>query len=412
MGDGYRDHGNVCILALGFYPFDLRVKRRAEALAEDGFSVHVICLRDDGEANHEIVEGVQVHRLPLRRRSPEYRRGRIWSYLFDYNAFFVLAALKLMTLDIKNGFRAIQVNSPPDYLVAAALIPKLAGAKIVLDMRDPMPELFDTLFDGWYRRPFVDALELIEKLALKFADRALTVTRETRDNCGGRGADVNEIAVVVNVPDDRLYRPDRYGHLTEKIDRIKKEERRAGKFRVVCRSQGGSSRGVDLVVRAAARLKDDIPGVEFRCIGAGDCAPAPEALASSLKVQDRVTFLGSIPFENEIEEILTADAAVVPVKKNPYSVLVHPPEMYEYLALQKTVVTSRLDSIAAYFPEDSMVFFEPGSDTDLADKLRYVFTYPEDMAARVERCSQIYETYRWEREKRKYLGVYHSLLSS
>jgi glycosyltransferase involved in cell wall biosynthesis len=111
-----------------------------------------------------------------------------------------------------------------------------------------------------------------------------------------------------------------------------------------------------------------------------------------------------------IEEILAADVTVVPIKKNPYSVLVHTNKMYEYVSLQRPCVASRLDSVAAYFPDDSLIYFEPGNEEDLARKLRYVFAHPEEMGARIEHASEIYETYRWEREKKKFLGVYHSLL--
>ena len=165
------------------------------------------------------------------------------------------------------------------------------------------------------------------------------------------------------------------------------------------------------IVGAAVRIRDDIPGIDFRCIGTGPFLPGVRSLARGMKVEDNVTCLGDIPLEDAVEEILTADVAVVPVEANPYSALIHPPELYQYLALQKPVVSARLDSVAAYFPEDSVVFFEPGNDDDLSDKLRYVFAHPEEMAGRVERCSEIYETYRWGREKRKYVGLYNSLLT-
>jgi len=401
------DRGSVCIVRHSFYPFELNVKREAEALLEDGFRVHVICLRDRGESARESVDGVEVHRLPV-----GHRRGRIARYLFEYNAFFVLASFKLMSLDLKHRFRAIQVNTMPDYLVFATLVPKLAGAKVVLHMHEPMPELFGTMFDGWVRGPFIGAIKLAEKLSLKYADRVLTVTREMRDNFGARGADVNKITVIVNVPDDRLFRLDRLEDLVEKTAETRREERRKGKFRVLCHGAIEERYGLDLIVRAVARVKDEIPGIEFRFMGKGGDLPRVQALAAELCVDDRLNYLGFVSFDDMIAEILAADVTVVPVRKNPYSVLVHTNKMYEYMALQRPLVASRLDSVAAYFPDDSIVFFEPGSDEDLADKLRYVFAHPDEMRARVDSATEIYETYRWEREKRKYLGVYHSLLSS
>lgn len=36
----------------------------------------------------------------------------------------------------------------PDLLVLAAIVPKLLGARIILDLHDPMPELMMTIFDA------------------------------------------------------------------------------------------------------------------------------------------------------------------------------------------------------------------------------------------------------------------------
>ena len=403
------DADSVCFLSFDFYPSGLN--RLAEALVENGCRVHVICLRGVGEPKHELSEGVEIHRLRLGRREPLRERASIARYLFDFNVFLVAASLKLLSLDVKRGFRVIQVSAPPDCLVFAALVPKLAGAKAVLHIREPMPELFGVLFEGWYRRLFVAAIELAEKLSVKFADRVITATREIRDTLGKRGADVNKISVVVSVPDERIFRLDRYDHLADKIANIKREERRAGKFRVVYCGAIEERDGVDVMIRGLAALKNDIPGIELVLVGDGAYRGAAESLAIDLKVQDNVTFLGDVSFDARIEEILTADAAVVPPKKNSFTTLVHPKCLYQFVALQKPVVASRLGSLEAYFPDDTILYFDAGNADDLADKLKFVFGHPEEVAARVERTSEVYETYRWDREKRKYLGVYDSLLS-
>ncbi len=84
--------------------------------------------------------------------------------------------------------------------------------------------------------------------------------------------------------------------------------------------------------------------------------------------------------------------------------------MYEFIALGLPVIATRLSSVSAYFPDDSIVYYEPGNADDLADKLHSVFAHPEDVAGRVRKATEIYETYRWDRESKKYLGVYQGLL--
>jgi glycosyltransferase involved in cell wall biosynthesis len=397
--------GSVCIVRHSYYPAELNVKREAEALLAHGYEVHVICLRGEGEAPREMVDGVEVRRLPV-----GHRRGKIGRYLLEYNAFFALATVALLQLHARARLRAIQVNTMPDYLVFTTLIPRLLGAKVVLHMHEPMPELFATLFDRPRHRPLIGAIRLAERASLAYAHRALTVTREMRDTFARRGADPGKFAVIVNVPDDRHFRRERYRHLEEQVAVLKAKERDAGIFRVLCHGAIEERYGLDLIVRAVARLAPELPGLRFRLMGQGSHLDHVLALARELGVEPQVDYLGFVPFATMIEEILAADAAVVPVKANPYSVLVHTNKMYEYVAMGRPVVASRLDSVAAYFPADTLLYFEPGDDADLARKLRHALTHPDEMAQRVQRASAVYEAYRWQRERGKYLAVYDELL--
>lgn len=394
----------IAIVRHSFYPFELNVKREAEALRDAGYDVDVICLRGPGEAPREEVEGIRIHRLPV-----GHRRGKILRYLWEYNAFFVLASIKLAGLHRKGRFAAVQVNTMPDYLVFVALYPKLTGARVVLHLHEPIPELFGTMFPSrWYTRPFLWTLERVEQQSIRFADRAITVTDQMRDNFVRRGADKNKIAVVVNVPDDRYFQLERYQHLRAKIDNIKSEDRARGVFRVLTHGSIEKRYGFDTIVSAVALAKERVPGIQFRFMGSGDHLKEVLATAEKLGVADRVEHLGFVPFERMVEEILLADVCVVAVEKNPYSVLVHTNKMFEYMALQRPVIMSHLDAVAAYLPDDAALYFESGNATQLADRLVEVAQNPEAAQARVQRASALYREHQWENEKQQYLDRYRS----
>lgn len=394
----------VAIVRHSFYPSELNVKREAEALRDAGYGVDVICLRNPDEASSETIEGVNVYRLPV-----GHKRGKILRYLWEYNAFFALAATKLARLHRKNHYAAVQVNTMPDYLVFVALYPKLTGARVVLHLHEPVPELFGTMFPSrWYTRPFLWTLERVEQASIRFADRAITVTDQMRDNFVRRGADPGKIAVVVNVPDDRYFRLERYEHLRDKVDGIKREESARGVFRVLTHGSIEERYGFDTIVRAVALAKDKVPGIEFRFMGDGDHLAGVLALAQDLGVGERVHYLGFVPFEQMIEEILLADVCVVAVEKNPYSVLVHTNKMFEYMALRRPVIMSRLDAVAAYMHDDAALYFQSGNAHELAERLVDVARDPQSAEARVRRASALYNEHRWENEKREYLGRYTS----
>jgi glycosyltransferase involved in cell wall biosynthesis len=381
----------VAIVRHSFYPFELNVKREAEALRDAGFDVHVICLRGDGEAARETIDGVEVYRLPV-----GHKRGKILRYLWEYNAFFVLASSKLARLHRQHRFAAVQVNTMPDYLVFAAWYPKHTGAKVVLHLHEPIPELFQTMFPNrWYTRAFVWGVTRVEQASIRFADHALTVTEQMKNNYVRRGADASKITVVVNVPDDRHFARERYEHLRARVAAVKDAEKAHGVFRVLTHGAIEERYGFDTIVRAIAHARQRVPGIQFRFMGAGEYLEDVKRLASEQGVTDRVHHLGFVPFEQMIEEILLADVCVVAVKKNAYSVLVHTNKMYEYIALERPVIASRLDSVAAYFDDDSLSFFEPGDAVDLAEKLIAAAAHLGELPQRVARASVRYEELRW-----------------
>jgi len=397
--------GAVAIVRHSFYPFELNVKREAEALLADGFDVHVICLRNKGEAAEETIEGVRVYRLPV-----GHRRGKVLRYLWEYNAFFVLASLKLARMHRKAPFVAVQVNTMPDYLVFAAFYPRRTGARVVLHLHEPIPELFATMFAGnWYTPLFVEIVTLAEKASIGFAHRCLTVTEQMKRNYVRRGAPPDKITVVVNVPDDRHFQIERWRHLLERVEAIKAAERARGVLRVFTHGAIEERYGYDTLVRAMARLHQEVPGATLRFTGAGDYLPDVLRIAETLRISSHVHYVGFVSFEQMIEEILLADVCVVAVKQNAYSVLVHTNKMYEYVALQRPVLASRLDSVAAYFPDDALLYFKPGSDEELAAALASAVRDPDAAARRVTRAAEIYEALRWEKEKLRYLSAYEGL---
>jgi glycosyltransferase involved in cell wall biosynthesis len=395
----------VAIVRHSFYPSELNVKREAEALRDHGFDVDVICLRGENEAARETIEGVVVHRLPV-----GHRRGKILRYLWEYNAFFVLAALKLAGLHRRLHFRAVQVNTMPDYLVFVALYPKLTGARVVLHLHEPIPELFETMFEGrWYTPAFVTLVTIVEEMSIAFADHCFTVTEEMKRNYVSRGANPDKITVIVNVPDDRYFRLERYEHLRSKVEAIKRDERARGVFRVVTHGSIEERYGFDTIVRAVAVAKERVPGIEFRFMGGGSHLSNVLALARELGVEERVHYLGFVPFDQMVEEILLADVCVVAVEKNPYSVLVHTNKMFEYMALEKPVIMSRLGAVAAYMSDDAALYFESGSHAELAECLVEAARDQQANEARVRRATALYAKHRWDNEKLLYLDRYRAV---
>ena len=94
----------------------------------------------------------------------------------------------------------------PDVLVFSAIVPKLLGAKVILDLHDPMPELMRTIFNLPEESFSVVMLKRLEKWSIRFADLVLTVNLACRKIYSSRSCQPDKIKVVINSPDERCLR--------------------------------------------------------------------------------------------------------------------------------------------------------------------------------------------------------------
>jgi len=111
-----------------------------------------------------------------------------------------------------------------------------------------------------------------------------------------------------------------------------------------------------------------------------------------------------------LQELHAADAGIVAQESSPYSNLVHTNKMYEYIALGKPVLATRLKSVSAYFGDDAIGYFEPGNPESLAAAISDLVQHPEKRRLRAENARGLYDRYRWEKQREIYLSVYRQLL--
>ncbi|MGQ0603332.1 MAG: glycosyltransferase family 4 protein [Anaerolineales bacterium] len=379
----------AAIVRLLYYPDDMLVRREAEALRDGGFAVTVFGLRRAGERPQEVIEGVEVRRLPLQRQ----KRGALRN-LLEYLAFFCLAAWHLTRDHLHHPFTAIQVNTMPDFLVFATLIPRLLGAKVTLMMYEPMPELWATKF----RSPLPSAiLRHIARWSVVYAHAVITVTQALKDNLVAHGAAPGKITVVLNVPDPASFGPE----LT-----TNGAQPRPGELTLICHGAIEERYGHDTMVQAMGLLRDQWPGLRLIITGDGGYRDEFEALVRQAGLEARVHSLGYLPWAELVHQLRHADVGVVAQKASPYSHLVHTGKMYDFLALGKPVLASRLDAVQTYFDDASLSYFEPDNSKDLARAISELMQCPERRRSRVEHSQKLYGQYRGELQREIYLSVY------
>jgi glycosyltransferase involved in cell wall biosynthesis len=369
------------------------VRREAEALAGGGFDVDVICMRGLGRPRRAVVNGVTVISLPTNRR----RGSSKARHAFDYGSFFMLAAGVLAVRHLRRPYHVVQANSMPDFLVFAALVPKLLGSRVIAYMAEPTPELAETLFGaGWISRVLV----FIEQWALRFADHSFTVTDQLKKEYVKRGAAPDRITVILNGADPGTILPD--------VAPTRVEGK--SEFIAVCHGTIEERYGQETIIAAALLLRHEIPDLRFVITGRGSLAGQITRAIAENGLQDVVRFEGWVSRALLAEILHSADVGIVAQKASPYSHLVHTNKMIDYWIFGLPVIASRLRAVSETYDDDVIEYFEPGNPAQLAAAIRRLRHDPGRRAELAENGKLALQRNGWATQRETYLSVFAAVL--
>ena len=375
----------VCAVVFSYYPADPRPRREGEALVDAGHGVDLICLRDEHESPRETVNGVRVFRLPLRRK-----RGGKLRYLWEY-AVFIAMAFALVTIRFFiRRYHVVHVHTMPDILVLCALVPKLFGARVFLDLHDPMPEVFMAKYGLAADSGIVRVLLALERFSIGFAHAAITPNEAFRRLFESRGCPPNKMHVVMNTPDPSIFEAD--------ADLSQANETSPG-FVMMYHGTVVERHGLGTALDAMVILQSEVNGLAFEVFGDGDYVPRFLELRTALSLEDRVTYHGKVSLEKIAAAIEQADVGLIPNLRSVFTDINLPTRIFEYLSKGTPSIVPRTEGILDYFDEDSIFFFEPGDPESLAAAVRRVLDDPAHTAAIVEKGREIYRQHHWSVEK-------------
>ncbi|MEN6624699.1 MAG: glycosyltransferase family 4 protein [Candidatus Sumerlaeia bacterium] len=376
-------NSNIGMLVCSYYPQDPRVRREAEALVEAGYAVDVVCLRRPGQAPREEVGGVSVYRVPMDRR----RAGKL-RYVWDYLWFEVLGLIWLTALHAWRRYRVVHVHNMPDVLVFCAIPARLAGARVVLDLHDPSPEMYQTKFGISPAGRAFRAMAALERLSIRVAHLVFTPNVAFRDRFVARGCPPEKIHILMNSPQEEIF------------NSAIRNPQSAFEFRLMFHGGIYHRHGLDLVLDAIGRLEGRIPRLRFDVYGEGDWLEPFLDLVRGRGLGDRVRYHGHVPLEQIAAAIPAIDLGVIPNRLTPFTEINLPTRIFEYLSAGKPVVVPRTRGILDYFPDDSIFYFDADSADSLAVAIARIHDDPARGAGVLARATAIYRRHAWKNEKR------------
>lgn len=358
-----RSQKNICMLAYSFYTNDARVRRYAESLANRGDHVDIIALRNSNEKEYEILNGVNVYRIQKRSRD---EKGK-FDYLSKILKFVFNSCYHLTKKHLQAPYHLIHVHSVPDFEIFAAILPKLTGAKVLLDIHDPVPDFYLAKFGNKHTRAY-NILLLLEKVSSKFSDHVITVTDYWMGKIAERSKiPENKISVTLNLPDIKMFH---YSNISEK--------RKTNEyFTMIYPGTINKHCGLDIAVRAVHEARKDVPKIKFEIYGGGPEMGNMKQLVKDLRLEDVVLFHGIVPLESIPHIMYNADLGIALLAgHNDYAQQALNVKLFEYLSMGLPAIATRTKSIEYYLKEGTVMLSEPNDPNDVARCIRDLYFNP------------------------------------
>jgi glycosyltransferase involved in cell wall biosynthesis len=304
-------------------------------------------------------------------------------------------------LFIARRYKVIHVHNMPDALVIAALVPKLFGSKVILDIHDPMPETYGSKYRSLANNAVSRMLLLQEKLSVAFADRTITVSDPVKDGILVKhGYRPEAISVIANFADDEIFKPLPYSDVE-------------GKVRFVFHGTILERYGLGMLVEAVAQIRNR-DKVNIRIIGEGDFSAKLADLILKYRVSDVIDFVNRVFPLHDLPKLLSdCHVGLVPLDVGASSVanFALPLKLVEYTCLGMPSITVRNAAIEHYFRPDECMFFDSGDAAAMAQMIDHVAEKPDCLYTYRKRLEGVRERLLWSKEKDKYIAMLRNLAS-
>jgi glycosyltransferase involved in cell wall biosynthesis len=380
------------MITFDFYPFDPRVRRLAEAAADAGDTVDVICIRQSKEKRFDVYNRVRINRVPMGRGFGRSLPMAILSWFW----FSLLAGITISWLHLKHNYDVIHVHNMPDFLVFAALFPRILGAKVILDVQDVSPELMASKARGRLRAVVTRLAIWQERISTAFVQHVVTVGWPFEELLLQRGVPRGKLSALLNSADPKMFPASR------RHQRHSASAQEGQPLILMYHGTLAHRTGLDVAIRAFAQARRVVPNLHFDIQGRGESIPALKQLAEELGVGEAVVFSDACPSDKIVDFVAHGDIGIIPYRVDGFEELVLPTKAYEFAWMQRPMIASNTRGIRSMFRAESLVLCEPDNPDAFARAIVDLAQHPEKRAELVANASIDYQPYRWETMAERY----------
>jgi glycosyltransferase involved in cell wall biosynthesis len=230
----------------------------------------------------------------------------------------------------------------------------------------------------------------LEKATIKNSFKVITINKKLAEFVIGLGAEKEKTCVIGAGIDLARFDPKVDGYEVRKIYGIKKDD-------IVLFFMGWLYHfsGLKEVALVLAKIKDEKPNVKLLIVGDGDAFDDLQKIRGKYNLDSQFILTGKQPYEKIPEFIAAADICLLPAYPDEKTMQdIVPIKMYEYMAMGKSVITTKLQGIMKEFGEGHGVIYVDKPE----DVLKKVVELIENRTIKEQRLKArgFVERYSWD----------------
>lgn len=353
----------------GAYPNDIRVRKEAEALVENGQKILVVCPSKSNTSKEETINGVAIYRIGKNYSHTKKGIYDVIESVFNVNPFFYFGLKKVFK---KYPISFLHVHDLP--LAGTGYLFKSKVQHLVLDLHENFPEALKTWFE-WKKNPIIKWKNTIfmnprnwskkeEKYCKKY-DTIICVVEEMKEKLASNfNIDAQKMVVVSN-HEKKEFAANFDKKITQKI--IDKNT-----FSITYVGGFGPHRGLDTAIKGMPKIAQEIPNAKLFLIGKGsaDVERKLKELVKEYNASEYVEFVGYRPFEEVATIMQVSNLNIIPHKANEHTNNTIPHKLFQIMMSRSMLLVSSCKPLQRIIEKyDAGLIFKADDSQDFSDKV-------------------------------------------
>ena len=239
----------------------------------------------------------------------------------------------------------------PDVIIGFGIL----NAMLALRLARKIPfvyYLIDSLHNLVPQNAFQPLAKYIESKNMKKADRVIVINEKLKDYAIKMGANPDATYVVRAGIDLERYDPNIDGSEIRAQYGIKKDDLVLFFMGVLYNFSGLKEVATEL-----SKFKDEKPNIKLLIVGDGDAFDDLQKIREEHHLDDQIILAGKQPYESIPAFIASSDICLLPAHNNETMRNIVPIKLYEYMAMGKPVIATKLPGVMKEFGKDHGVIY-------------------------------------------------------